>query len=102
MKAARVHRVGEIEIEEVPIPALQDHELLIAVKRAGICGTDVGVVDGHVAAKMPVTLGHEFSGTIAALGRPGLGGFTAGEPVIAAGGWGCGACELCQIGRAHV
>jgi threonine dehydrogenase-like Zn-dependent dehydrogenase len=98
MQAARVHETGKIVIEEVPIPKLLPHEVLIAVQRAGICGTDVGVVDGHVPAKVPVTLGHEFSGTVAGLGSPGLAGLKEGEAVISEGGWGCGVCDLCRQG----
>ncbi len=98
MKAARVHELGKIIIEEVPIPELNEKDILIAVHRAGICGTDVGVVEGHVSAKYPVTLGHEFSGTIARLGSSTLTNFKEGDPVISGGGWGCGDCELCQKG----
>jgi threonine dehydrogenase-like Zn-dependent dehydrogenase len=98
MKAARVREHGKIVIEDVPIPELKETEVLIAVHRAGICGTDVGVVDGHVSAKYPVTLGHEFAGTIAGLGSPSLTDFKEGDPVISGGGWGCGKCELCRQG----
>ena len=60
MKAARVYRLGEIVIEDVSIPEIGGKDILIKVHRAGICGTDVGVVQGKVAARLPVTLGHEF------------------------------------------
>ena len=99
MKAARVHEPGRILIEEVPVPEPGPREVLIKVHRVGLCGTDVGIKNGYVSAKFPVTLGHEFSGTVAALGTPGLGGLTLGEPVTAAGGWGCGECEFCESGR---
>jgi len=98
MKAARVHEPGKIVIEEVPVPLLGEKEVLIKVHRAGICGTDVGVMHGYVPAKFPLTVGHEFSGTIAKLGSPSLGGLREGEPVAASAGWGCGNCELCQSG----
>lgn len=98
MKAARVYEPGKIVIEEVPIPQLGEKDVLIRVHRAGICGTDVGVYHGYVPAKLPVTLGHEFSGAIAKLGSPSLGGFEEGDPVTAVGGWGCGNCEYCQRG----
>ena len=42
MKAARVREIGKIVIEDVPIPEINEKEILIAVHRAGICGTDVG------------------------------------------------------------
>jgi threonine dehydrogenase-like Zn-dependent dehydrogenase len=99
MKAARVHELGKIVIEDMPIPEINEKEILIAVHRAGICGTDVGVVDGHVSAKYPVTLGHEFSGTVAKLGNPALTDLKAGDPVFSGGGWGCGECELCHQGQ---
>jgi threonine dehydrogenase-like Zn-dependent dehydrogenase len=98
MKAARVQEPGKIVIEEVPLPELGERDVLIKVHRAGICGTDVGVYHGYVPAKFPVTLGHEFSGTIARLGSPSLGGFSEGIPVTAVGGWSCGTCESCQKG----
>lgn len=98
MKAARVHEPGKIVIEDVPVPEPGDKDILIAVHRAGICGTDVGVVDGHVSAAYPVTLGHEFSGTVAKLGNPSLTDFQVGDPVISGGGWGCGECERCRRG----
>ncbi len=99
MKAARVHERGKIVIEDVPIPEVNEKEVLIAVHRVGICGTDVGVVDGHVSACYPVTLGHESSGVIAKLGSPSMTDFKEGDPVISGGGWGCGECELCRQGQ---
>ena len=98
MKAARVHEKDKIVIEDVPLPKLGEKDVLIKVHRVGICGTDVGVVHGYVPAKFPVTLGHEFSGTIARLGSPSLGGFKEGDLVSAAGGWGCGECNFCRNG----
>ena len=99
MKAARVHERGMIVIEEVPIPEIKEKEVLIAVHRVGICGTDVGVVDGHVSATYPVTLGHEYSGVVAKVGSPRLTPhLKVGDPVVSGGGWGCGECELCNQG----
>lgn len=98
MKAARVHEKGKIVIEEVPIPKLGEKDILIKVHRVGICGTDVGVLHGYVPAKFPIILGHEFSGTVAKLGSPSLGGFTEGDSVTANGGWGCWNCNFCQKG----
>ena len=97
MKAARVREAGKIVIEEVPVPKLGEKDVLIKVNRVGICGTDAGVYHGYVPAELPVTLGHEYSGTIAKLGSPSLGGLKEGDPVSAIG-WGCGACEFCQRG----
>ncbi len=95
MKAARVYKPGEIVIEDVPIPEIGEKDILIKVHRAGICGTDVSVVQGKVSARLPVTLGHEFCGTIAKVGSVLLTDFKEGDPVVSGGGWGCGECALC-------
>ena len=99
MKAARVYKPGEIVIEDVPIPEIGEKDVLIKVQRAGICGTDVGVVQGKVSAQLPVTLGHEFCGTIAKVGSNLLTNFKEGDPVVSGGGWGCGECALCAQGK---
>ena len=69
MKAARVYKPGEIVIEDVPVPEISEKDVLIKVHRAGICGTDVSVVQGKVSAQLPVTLGHEFCGTVVSVGE---------------------------------
>lgn len=99
MKAARVYEPGKIVIEDIPLPQLGEKDVLIRVHRVGICGTDVGVMHGHIPAKFPITLGHEYAGTIEKLGSPSLGEFKEGEPVRAGGGWGCGECEACRQGN---
>jgi L-iditol 2-dehydrogenase len=99
MKAARVHEPGKIVIEDVPVPELDEKDILIKVHRAGICGTDAGVLHGYASADYPVTLGHEFSGAIAKMGSNSLTDFKEGEPVVSGGGWGCGECGLCRQGR---
>lgn len=101
MKAARLHQPGKVHVEEVPVPNPSRSQVLIKVERAGICGTDIGVLHGYVPAKLPVTMGHEFAGTVAVLGSPGLGGLKVGDAVFAAGGWGCGECEFCRQGAAR-
>ena len=95
MKAARVREPGKIVIEDVPVPELGENEVLIKVHRAGICGTDVGIVYGHTPVKYPVTLGHEYSGSLADAGTSPLD-IKVGEPVVAGGGWGCGECRICR------
>lgn len=98
MKAARIYEPGKIVIEDVPIPELKEKDILIKVHRVGICGTDVSVVHGYAKAELPVTLGHEFSGTIAKVGSSSLTDFKEGEQVISGGGWGCGDCGFCRKG----
>ena len=79
MKAARWHAAKDVRIEEVEVPEVQPHQVKVAVKFTGICGTDLHeYLDGpifipteeHVYSgqKAPVTLGHEFSGEIVEVG----------------------------------
>jgi len=98
MKAARVYEPGKIVIEDVPVPEPNENDVLIKVHRAGICGTDVSVVHGYAKAELPVTLGHEFSGTVAKVGSSSLTDFKEGDAVISGGGWGCGDCNFCRKG----
>ena len=91
---------------EVPEPAAPGPgEVVIRVAAAGICGTDLHVADwtaGYAAmsAAMPVTLGHEFTGTITRLGA-GVSGFTAGGRVVVRPSVVCGTCERCRSGQAE-
>jgi threonine dehydrogenase-like Zn-dependent dehydrogenase len=102
MKAARIHELGKIVVEEVPTPEPAPDEVLIRVHCTGICGTDVGVKNGLIPSRLPVTLGHEFSGTVQKLGTPGLGGFSIGDRVTARSTWPCGTCTLCRQGKSHL
>ena len=69
MKAARMHRIGEFSVESVPIPIPHGDELLVRIGACGVCGSDMPriYVNGTSKQKYPLTLGHEFSGTMAAL-----------------------------------
>ncbi|WMT58382.1 zinc-dependent alcohol dehydrogenase family protein [Truepera radiovictrix] len=81
---------------EVQEPEIGPHEVLIEVKNAGICGTDLHIWHGSYAlAKYPVVLGHEFSGVVAAVGRE-VKGFQVGERVTADPNLPCYSCIFCQ------
>ena len=70
MKAAVLVKPQKFEIHERPIPKPSAGEVLIRVSRCGICGTDIHIFNGHYAAdSLPMVPGHEFTGTIAAIGR---------------------------------
>ncbi len=89
MRAARWHGRGDVRVEDVPVPAVGPGEVLLRVSWCGICGTDVEEYrDGPVVVpvatpnaltgqRAPITLGHEFAGTIVEVG-PGAGGAAAG------------------------
>lgn len=84
MKALRKTRpgVGNLELVEVDVPVPGHGEVLVEVWAAGICGSDLLIEDDKHFYSAPVTIGHEFAGTISALG-PGVAGFAVGDLVAA-------------------
>ncbi len=69
MKAWVLHRAGEIRYEEVRQPEPGEGEVLVAVKAAGICGSDIPRIYQNGAHRMPLIPGHEFSGEVVELGK---------------------------------
>jgi len=59
----------KIAIKEVPKPEPEDSQVLIQVKAAGICGTDIAIVSGYLSTPIPLILGHEFAGEIVEVGK---------------------------------
>jgi propanol-preferring alcohol dehydrogenase len=89
-------RLAELE---VPVP--QGTEVLIEVEAAGICQSDLHVLDadqGRLPYPVPFTLGHEVAGHVAALG-PSATGIRIGERFAVYGPWGCGQCARCGAGH---
>jgi L-iditol 2-dehydrogenase len=102
VKAIVKYQVGDgyIGLRDVPEPEPGEGEVKIAVQAAGICGSDLHIWHGdiEIPVKPPVTLGHEFSGVIAALG-PGVTELSIGQRVTAENSHSvCGRCEYCMTG----
>jgi succinate semialdehyde reductase (NADPH) len=89
---------GPLEVEEIPVPEPGPGEILVRVAACGVCHTDLHVMKGEVAFPTPAVLGHEISGTVAALG-PGVEGPPPGTPVASAFIMPCGTCPACARGR---
>src|SRR4051795_11031964 len=71
MTAARFHEVNEpLQMEEVPVPEIWEDEVLVQVKAAGLCGSDIHIVFEGVTPTgfKPIILGHEPCGVVAAVG----------------------------------
>ncbi len=106
MKALVKHpdTVG-LALEDVPVPEPGPDEVLIRVLTTGICGTDLHIYEWDEWARTtipaPMTVGHEFSGTIESLGS-NVSGFFVGEMVSAEGHVVCGQCRNCLAGRRHL
>lgn len=109
MRAARMHEYRKpLVLEDVPVPDIQADEALVKVAAAGMCRTDMQLVDGyfqqyaHIA--LPATLGHEIAGIVQKLGAsvPNSAGLQEGDQVVVVGGWGDGTCRHCQIGNTQI
>ncbi|HEY5587002.1 MAG TPA: alcohol dehydrogenase catalytic domain-containing protein [Ruminiclostridium sp.] len=99
MRAAVFEKPGVITIKQVPIPQINDNEVLIKVKYTGICGTDWSIFKGMYSAdKLPMISGHEFSGDIVEVGK-GARGLKVGQRVTADINIGCGTCFYCIRGE---
>jgi len=107
MKAAyKANRNKGIEVRDVPIPKISSNEVLVRVKKAAICGTDIHLYEWNnwcenVNAKNPMVIGHEFCGEVVEVGNNAnlikIGDLVAGETHIP-----CGQCNMCRTGKQHI
>lgn len=89
------------EVEERPIPAISEDEILVRVKYGGVCGTDNRIYQGTKIIDAPRITGHEFSGVIEEIGR-NVTGYHAGQRVSVYPMIYCGKCHCCQEGRTNI
>ena len=84
------------QIDDVPKPSPGPGQVLIKVGGAGVCHSDLHVMEEDLGFKPPFTLGHENAGWVSAIGE-GVMGFKDGDAVAIYGPWGCGRCHACQL-----
>src|SRR6266568_3695656 len=106
MKALRKMRPARgLTLETAPVPAIGPTEVLVRVKAASICGTDLHIYgwdrwsQGRI--RPPVTLGHEFCGVVERTGEK-VTAVMAGDFVSAEMHINCGHCHQCRLGEAHI
>jgi L-iditol 2-dehydrogenase len=93
---------GFLEIREASKPKIRANEVLISIKAAGICGTDLHIEEGGFPCNPPVTIGHEFSGEIVEVGGD-VKRFKPKDRVVAEPHkGGCGSCRYCLTGQVEV
>jgi len=98
MTAAVLYGKEDVQIETVDVPAIGRGDVLVRVRAALTCGTDVKVFRRGYHARMivpPALFGHELGGDIVAMGKD-VRGFRMGQRVVAANSAPCGACYYCQ------
>mgnify|MGYP003351759257 CR=1 FL=1 len=97
----------QLILQNVPTPVPAADELLIQVRYCGLCGSDYHLAEGAYPglASLPVTIGHEFSGTVVALGvgssAKTIAAFPVGTPVTAEEMQWCGSCMACRTGHVN-
>ncbi len=104
MRAVVVDGPGRVRFAEISRPEPGPGEALVAVEAAGLCGSDLELLDGRRHAsfvRYPVVPGHEWSGRVVAVG-PGVSGVAAGDLVVAEGIRGCGRCDRCRGGESNL
>ncbi len=102
MRQAVMASPGVIEFRDVPEPAPGPGEVLLRIKRIGVCGSDVHVWHGkHPFTTYPVVQGHEFSAVVEALGE-GVTGIEPGAKATATPQLVCGECRSCRRGDHHI
>ena len=103
MKAAVLRGKLKLAVEHVEIPCIGPGDLLVKVRAASICGTDVRMYKNgraNIDDEHPLIIGHEFAGIIEDVG-PDVSGYRVGQHVAVAPNIGCGTCDLCATGQTN-
>ena len=104
MTAAVLYGKEDVRLESVPVPAIGPGELLVGVRTALTCGTDVKVFMRGYHARMikpPALFGHELAGDVVAVGE-GVTNFRVGQRVVAANSAPCDQCYFCRHGQPNL
>jgi L-iditol 2-dehydrogenase len=104
MRAALLYGKEDLRIEDLPMPEIGPEEILLQVKAAAICGTDIRMYKNGakgVGPRSPLVLGHELSGVVVKAGKA-VRGVQEGTPVAVAPNMGCGTCDACVSGNTQL
>jgi L-iditol 2-dehydrogenase len=102
MKALLLKKYMELELTEMPEPALGPDDVLVRVRACGICGSDVHGLDGSTGRRIPpLVMGHEAAGLVAKVGAQ-VKGFREGDRVTFDSTVWCGACFHCRRGEINL
>ena len=101
MRAVTFQAPGVVEVSEVPEPELlADDDAIVRITATGVCGSDLHIYHGRVAIEPGFTIGHEYVGTVEAVG-PAVRGLAVGDRVLGCFQSACGACWFCRHGHFH-
>jgi 2-desacetyl-2-hydroxyethyl bacteriochlorophyllide A dehydrogenase len=98
MRAVVIKAANEVEVATVDDPTPGRRDVVVRVAACGICGTDLHILEGEFAPSLPIIPGHEFAGTVVAVGADvtelGIGARVAVDPSLY-----CNECHYCRLGR---
>ncbi|WP_305858005.1 L-threonine 3-dehydrogenase [Balneatrix alpica] len=102
---AKLHAAPGLWLHDAPLPELGNNDILIKIRKTAICGTDMHIWHWDEWAQktipVPMHVGHEYVGTVAALGND-VTGFQLGDRVSGEGHITCGHCRNCRAGKRHL
>lgn len=96
MRVAMYYSNKDVRTEEVAVPRIGPHELLVRIEASGICGSDV--MEWYRIDRVPMVLGHEIAGVVEEVGQ-GVGSWREGDRVVASHHVPCNTCRYCLRGR---
>ncbi|MFC0627342.1 zinc-dependent alcohol dehydrogenase family protein [Kribbella deserti] len=103
MRAVVIDEPGKIRVTDVPEPEAGPGQVVVEVGACGVCGTDLHIAAGEFPpTPYPIVPGHEFAGTIVALGPDVVGGWAVGDKVAVDPSLFCGHCRQCRRGRGNL
>lgn len=101
MKALQFFGTKDLRFVDLPEPQVKENEVLLKVKKVGICGTDLHIYKGGMNVPTPLVMGHEFVGDIVKVGSD-VATIKVGDRVVAEHVIGCGKCTYCEQGKRNL
>lgn len=101
MKALQYFGPKDLRLVEIDQPKIKDDEVLMKVKKVGICGTDLHIYSGGMKVPTPLIMGHEFVGEIVEVGSK-VANVKVGDRAVAEHVIGCGICKYCLQGKRNL
>ena len=98
MEALVLYGVGDLRLEQIPVPHLGEGEVRVRIGFCGVCGSDIPRIFVKGTYRFPTVCGHEFAGVVDACG-PGVDNFSLGDPVVVFPLLWCGKCPACEHGK---
>ncbi|WP_129668277.1 zinc-dependent alcohol dehydrogenase family protein [Phytoactinopolyspora endophytica] len=103
MRAVVIEKPGSLSVQDVPEPVPGPADVVVDVGACGICGTDLHIADGEFPpSPYPLVPGHEFAGTVSAVGDSVTTGIAVGDRVAVDPSLFCGHCRQCRRGRGNL